>query len=271
MNLRLIRAVIVDDEAPARRRLRTLLARETDVAVSGEAVDGPAAVQLIRERQPDLVFLDVQMPEMSGFDVLRELGMDAVPVVVFVTAYDRFALQAFDAHALDYLLKPFTNDRFRDTLARARRVLAREDDVALHRRLAALIDGLDVHAAAPRLVVKTGDRVTFLEAEAIDWIEGAGNYVRIHAGNTEHLVRDTLKAMSERLGDRRFIRVHHSHIVNVDRIRELRPWTHGEYIVVLADGTRLTSSRNYSAALRQLVERSSADSFPRTRPDHPAG
>jgi two-component system, LytTR family, response regulator len=250
-----IRALIVDDEAPARRRLRTLLAREPDVTLVGECADGPAAVQSIRELHPNLLFLDVQMPEMSGFDVLRAVGIDAVPAVVFVTAYDRYALQAFEAHALDYLLKPFANQRFRDTLDRVRAVLARADDHAFRRRLEALLAGAAAPAAAGRIAVRTADRVIFVGHDEIDWIEGAGNYVRIHAAGTQHLVRDTLKSMSDRLDPQRFLRVHHSHIVNVDRIRELRPWSHGEYIIVLADGTRLASSRSYSETLRRLVDR----------------
>ena len=248
----MIRALIVDDEGPARKRLRTLLAREADVTLVRECVDGPSAVTSIRETRPDLVFLDIQMPEMNGFDVLREVGADAVPAVVFVTAYDRFALQAFDAHALDYLLKPFANDRFRNTLDRVRRLLAREEDHAFRHKLDALLH----HAGSPamqRIAVKTAERVIFLGPDDIDWIEGAGNYVRIHCAGTQHLVRDSLKAMSDRLGSQRFLRVHHSYIVNLDRIRELRPWNHGEYIVVLKDGTRIASSRSYSEALRRLV------------------
>jgi two-component system LytT family response regulator len=250
-----IRALIVDDEAPARRRLRTLLTREPDVALAGECIDGPAAVQSIGELQPNLLFLDVQMPEMSGFDVLRAVGVAAVPVVVFVTAYDRYALQAFEAQALDYLLKPFANQRFRDTMQRVRDVLAREDDHAFRRRLEALLAGGAAPARTPRIAVKTAERVIFLGADDIDWIEGAGNYVRIHTAGAQHLVRDTLKSMGDRLDPQRFLRVHHSHIVNVDRIRELRPWSHGEYIIVLTDGTRLASSRSYSDTLRRLVDR----------------
>jgi len=254
----IVRVVIVDDEAPARRRLRTLLRREPDMSIVAECNDGPAAVAAIREHAPHLVFLDIQMPEMSGFDVLRTVGVDAVPAVVFVTAYDRYALQAFEAHALDYLLKPFANQRFRDTLDRVRGVLAREDDRAFRRRLEALLASGSTgggSGAAHRIAVKTADRVIFVGHDEIDWIEGAGNYVRIHAAGAQHLVRDTLKSLSDRLDPQRFLRVHHSHIVNIDRIRELRPWSHGEYIIVLADGTRLASSRSYSDTLRRLVDR----------------
>jgi two-component system LytT family response regulator len=247
-----IRAVIVDDEAPARRRLRALLAREPDVDVVAECADGPAAIAAIRTHRPELLFLDIQMPEMSGFDVLAEVGVDAIPAIVFVTAYDQHALRAFDAHALDYLLKPFTNARFQDTLARARRVVARQDDRALPGRIAdAVRDALG--GARDRIPIRAADRITFLRPDEIDRIEGAGNYVRIHAAGQTHLVRDSLRSMAERLDRHAFVRVHHSHIVNVDRIRELRPWGHGEFIVVLADGTRLTSSRSYASALRRLA------------------
>jgi len=247
-----IRVLIVDDEAPARRRLRTLLAREGDVSLIGECVDGPSAVSAIRSLHPDLLFLDIQMPEMNGFEVLRLVGLDAVPVVVFVTAYDQYALQAFDAHAFDYLLKPFGNARFRETLARVRRLLMANGDRMMRQRLEALLEGTSV-ADYGRIAVKSTDRVTLLQPSEIDWIEGAGNYVRIHAAGAQHLVRDTLKGMADRLDPRHFIRIHHSRIVNLDRIRELRPWDHGEFIVVLRDGTRLQSSRNYSDTLRTLI------------------
>jgi two-component system, LytTR family, response regulator len=263
--VRALRTAIVDDEAPARRRLRTLLAREPDVDLVAECADGPAAVAAIRAHRPDLLFLDIQMPEMSGFDVLAEVGTDAVPAIVFVTAYDQHALRAFDAHALDYLLKPFTNARFQDTLARARRVVARdvdralhgrtvagEDDRTLHGRIAALVSDA-LGAAQDRIPIRAADRITFVRPADIDRIEGAGNYVRIHAGGETHVVRDSLKAMADRLDARTFLRVHHSHIVNADRIRELRPWGHGEYIIVLADGTRITSSRSYAETLRRLA------------------
>lgn len=275
-----LRVVIVDDEAPARARLRALLAREPDIAIAGECSDGPSAIEAVRASKPDLVFLDVQMPEMDGFQVLRELGADP-PGVVFVTAYDRYALRAFDAAAVDYLLKPFTNARFRDALDRARQAISARHDRTLRRRLEALLAETRTGAAAPppgggqstthaaqhvpepgsepaglgrRIAVRGDDRIQFIEPGEIDWIEGAGNYVRLHAGGRQHLVRETLKAMARRLDPDRFLRIHNSHIVNLDRVRELRPWGHGEYIVVLQDGTRLASSRSYSADLRRLID-----------------
>jgi two-component system LytT family response regulator len=250
-----IRAIIVDDEAPARRRLRSLLAREVDVVVVAECSNGPTAIDAIAELRPDLLFLDVQMPEMDGFEVLRAAGADAVTAVVFVTAYDSYAIQAFDAQALDYLLKPFANARFRETLERVRRRIAREDDHTFRAKIEALLGGGEkssVETRPDRIAVRTGGRVLFVNADDIDWIEGAGNYVRIHAGQSEHIVRDTLKAIAERLGPR-FIRIHHSRIVNADRIRELRPWSHGEHIVVLRDGTRIRSSRGHGESLRRLI------------------
>jgi two-component system LytT family response regulator len=248
-----LRALIVDDEAPARRRLRSLLTRQAGVTIVAECPDGPSAVQAIRELEPDLMFLDIQMPEMNGFDVLRAVGADAVPAVIFVTAYDQYALQAFEAHALDYLLKPFANARFHEALERVRRILGNDDDRALRQRLVAFLESTRANTRT-RIPIRTAERVTFVRPDEIDWIEGAGNYVRIHAGNEEHLVRDTLKGIADRLDPSTFLRIHQSYIVNVDRVKELRPWTHGEYIVILRDGTRLTSSRSYSEALRRFVE-----------------
>ena len=250
----MIRVIIVDDEMPARRRLRTLLRREPDTTIVAECSDGPAAVEAVRALSPDLMFLDIQMPEMSGFDVLRDVGLDTVPAVVFVTAYDRYALQAFDAHALDYLLKPFTNERFHDMLTRARRTLTGAADGSLQRRLESLVSAIAAPDGAHRVALKTGDRVVFVNAAEIDRVEAAGNYVRVHAGAAQHLVRDTLKGIMSRLDPQRFLRVHHSHVVNVERVRELRPWSHGEYVVVLQDGTRIASSRTYSQHLRSLVQ-----------------
>lgn len=248
-----LRTLVVDDEAPARRRLRTLLAGESNVVLVGECPDGPAAVDAIAVLRPDLLFLDVQMPEMNGFDVLRAVGANAVPALVFVTAYDQYALQAFDAHALDYLLKPFTNTRFREMLERARRWVAAHGEDRLHRRLEDLLSST-TRAPRARIPVRSGDRVTLLDPSEIEWLEGAGNYVRIHTAGQQHLVRQTLRSLGERLDPGSFLRIHHSRIVNVDRVRELRAWGHGEYVVILKDGTRLQSSRTYAEALRRLVE-----------------
>jgi two-component system LytT family response regulator len=249
-----IRALIVDDEALAREKLRTLLAREPDVEIVGECRDGAEAVAAIPRQAPDLVFLDVQMPEVDGFAVLEALDPAQVPALVFVTAYDKYALRAFEVHALDYLLKPFDRARFQKTLARARAELARASGAALGPRLEALLAGLRAtRPYAERLVVREGGRVFFLRVAELDWIESAGNYARLHAGGDEHLIRETMKALEARLDPDRFVRIHRTAIVNLDRIATLKPGFHGEYVVALRGGRELTSSRGYGERLHQLL------------------
>lgn len=246
-----MRALIVDDEAPARRRLRTLLSREPDVEVVGECADGPSAVHAVTELRPDLLFLDVQMPEMDGFEVLAAIGVDAVPVVVFVTAYERYALEAFDAEAVDYLLKPFANARFARAFERARQRIRSDTDAARSRaQLEAVLETIGRHNSS-RIAIKVDGRVHVLDVNAIDRVEGAGNYVRVFANGRSYLIRDSLKSLAARLGPYGFLRIHQSHIVNLDRVVELQPWSHGEYVVVLRDGTRLNSSRTCGDALRR--------------------
>ena len=254
-----ITAVIVDDEPLARRRIRSLLARERDIEVLEECADGTSAVDVIRRRRPDLVFLDVQMPEMNGFAVLRTLGKDLTAAVIFVTAYEQFSLRAFDVHALDYLLKPFHRRRFQEALRRVRQRFSNERELADVRvRLAALLeasddDGADTVRSAPieRLAIRTTTKVAIVRVREIDWIQGDGNYVRLHVGSAVHLLRQTMKALVGQLDPSLFVRIHHSCIVNVERVRELQPWSHGDYVVVLDNGKRLMSSRTYSANLRR--------------------
>jgi two-component system LytT family response regulator len=256
-----IRTLVVDDEPMARERVISLLRQEDDVEVIGECADGPQAVNVIQQQAPDLVFLDVQMPGASGFDVIQHVGADRMPTVVFVTAYDEYALRAFEVHALDYLLKPFGKDRFQQTLKHAREALDHRRAGDLGRRLLALVSdikpGQAGGPAAPdrmdRLVVKSGGRVFFLRTDEIDWIEAAGNYVRLHLGEDSHLFRETMNHMETRLDTRRFARIHRSRIVNVERIRELQPWFNGEYVVILRNGTRLTLSRNYRERLQEQL------------------
>jgi two-component system LytT family response regulator len=252
-----ISAIIVDDEPLARRRIRSLLARERDIEVLDECADGPGAVEAIRRHRPDLVFLDVQMPEMNGFAVLRALGAELTAAVVFVTAYEQFSLRAFDVHALDYLLKPFHRRRFQEALRRVRQRFNHERELADVRvRLAALLEGsddADAVRAAPieRLAIRTSTKVAIVRVREIDWIQGDGNYVRLHVGSAVHLHRQTMKALVGQLDPGLFIRIHHSCIVNVERVRELQPWSHGDYVVVLESGKRLMSSRTYSGNLRR--------------------
>ena len=250
------RVLIVDDEPLARERLRTLLAEEPGMQVAGEAADGGAAAEAIRGLAPDLVFLDVQMPGATGFDVIEAVGADKMPFVVFVTAYDRYALRAFDVHALDYLLKPFDRERFRQSLARARQQLEHRNGGDLERRLLALVNDLKpAQSRMDRFVVKSGGRVFFVRNDEIDWIEAAGNYVKLHVGTDSHLFRETMNAVEARLDPDLFFRIHRSHIVNIERIRELQPWFNGEYVVFLKNGTRLTLSRGYREKLQERVGR----------------
>ena len=243
---RKIQALIVDDERLARKRIRSLLKNERDVEVVGECADGAEALAAIRKQSPDLVFLDVQMPEMDGFQVLQEVGADRMPAVVFVTAYDKYALRAFEVHALDYLLKPFDEDRFGEALRRAKEQVLGGSNGELHDRLIALIEHLrSGERYVDRLLVKASGRVLFLKTEDIDWIEAAGNYVRLHVGRESHLLRETMNTIETRLDPAHFLRIHRSTIVNLDRIKEMQPWFSGEYVVLLKDGTELRLSRGY--------------------------
>lgn len=256
---RRLTALIVDDEPLARERIRTLLADEPDIDVVGECADGREAVAAISRRAPDLLFLDVQMPEIGGFEVLEAIGPDRVPAVIFVTAFDRHALRAFEVHALDYLLKPFDRERFHKAIERARGDLAsgqRAARGAIEPRLLALLEEFESsRKRVERLVIKSGGRVFFLRVGELDWIEAQGNYARLHVGRESHLLRETMKALESRLDPEGFVRIHRSVIVNVDRILELHPSFHGEYVITLVGGHRLTSSRGYSERLHQLLGR----------------
>lgn len=249
-----IRTLVVDDEPMGRERVLSLLQQEDDVEVIGECSDGTQAIAAIQQHSPDLVFLDVNMPGANGFGVIDAVGADRMPNVIFVTAYDEYALKAFEYHALDYLLKPFNRDRFQETLKHARASLERRRAGDLGRRLLALVN--DIKPDAPRLerlVVKSGGRVFFLRTDEIDWIEAAGNYVRLHLGDESHLFRETMNRMEARLDSRRFVRIHRSRIVNSERIKELQPWFNGEYVVILRNGTRLTLSRGYRDRLQDQL------------------
>lgn len=251
-----IRALVVDDEPLARDRVLSLLQQEDDVEVIGECHDGTQAVAAIHNQAPDLVFLDVQMPGHNGFEVIEAVGAERMPTVVFVTAYDEYALRAFEVHALDYLLKPFGRERFRETMQHARASIDRRRSSDLGRRLLALVNDVKPEPSKlERLVVKSGGRVFFLRTDQIDWIEAAGNYVRLHLGEESHLFRETMTRMEARLDARQFVRIHRSRIVNTDRVKELQPWFNGEYVVVLQSGTRLTLSRGYRDKLQEQLKR----------------
>jgi len=246
-----IRALIVDDEPLARERVRSMLRDEGDVEVVDECGDGAAAVAAIKKLSPDLLFLDVQMPGMDGFEVLRAAGKDRMPVVIFVTAYDQHAVRAFEAHALDYLLKPFKPARFKETLERAREHLTNRQAGAVSRSLAALLgQAATGRELISRIAVKTGERTIFVKVEQIDYVESAGNYVVLHVGRENHIVRETMTALEEKLDPKRFVRISRSTLVNADRIKELQPLFKGEHAVVLHNGKQLTMTRG----VRELQE-----------------
>jgi len=248
-----LRVLIVDDEPLGRQRLRALLEIEPDVVVVGECGDGPSAVSLIRRESPDLVFLDIRMPDLDGFGVLEAMGQQRPPAVIFVTAFDRYALRAFEVHALDYLLKPFDRPRFQKALARARAQIAQAQTVQVKEQLRALLqESRSGKKYLDRVVIKSPSRVFFLRVEEIDWIEAAANYLRLHSGAEAHLLRETMSGLEARLDPAKFLRIHRSTIVNIERIRELQPWFHGDYVVLLHDGTKLTLSRSYRQKLQEL-------------------
>jgi two-component system LytT family response regulator len=255
MPSRKLTALIVDDEPLARERLMGLLSAEPDIEVLGECRDGEEAVSVIHDRHPDLVLLDVEMPRMNGFQVIDTIGADDMPMVIFVTAYDQHAIRAFEVRALDYLLKPFDRTRFTDALQRARAQIETQTTGDLGRRLIALMKDLKREPPkTDRLVVKSGGRLFFLRADEVDWIEAAGNYVRLHVGAQAHLLRETMNGIEARLDPERFFRIHRCRIVNVERIQEMQPWLNGEYSVVLRSGVRLTLSRGYRERLQEKLK-----------------
>lgn len=247
-----VRTIVVDDEPLARERLMKLLRAESEIEIVGEAANGRAAVDLLRQEKPALVFLDVQMPELDGFGALAELDESERPAVVFVTAYDKFALKAFEVHAIDYLLKPFDKARFQTALRRALDHLARQQPDKMQEQLSALLSELRPASQSDRIAVKSDGRVVFIKMSDIDWVEAADNYVSLHVGKESHLVRETMNNIETRLPRDRFIRISRSTIVNMERIKELQPMFHGEYAVILRDGTRLTLSRSHRDKLQQL-------------------
>ncbi len=253
-----IRTLVVDDEPLARDKIIGFLTEEPDIELIAECDNGLSAVDAIREHDPDLVFLDVQMPELNGFGVLKEIGSEAAPAVIFVTAYDQYALQAFDVHAMDFLLKPFDRSRLRTAVQRARSQILGHQTGQLRDRLNALLEDLeDKDKYLDRLVVKAKGRVYFLRVEDIDWIEAAANYVKLHAGPEGHIVRETMTNLEQRLDPAKFMRIHRSTIVNIDRIEELRQLFHGDYAVVLKGGKSLAVSRGYRDKLNALLGRAS--------------
>lgn len=249
-----IRTLIVDDELLGRERVRQLLLPEPEIEIIGECTNGREAVAVIQEKRPDLIFLDVQMPELDGFGVLQGIGGGGpLPVIVFVTAHDKFALRAFEFHAVDYLLKPFDRSRFQAALQRALDQVKQRQGGTLDQRLSNLLAELKAPVKPPeRLAVKSSGRVVFVRIEDIDWIEAADNYVDLHVGKQSHLLREKMSVLETRLPPEKFVRISRSTIVNVERLKELQPLYHGTYAVILQDGTKLTLSRNYRDKLEQF-------------------
>ncbi len=257
-----IRTIIVDDEPLGRSRLASLLEQEDDVEIVDQCGDGAEALAAISELKPDLLFLDVQIPELTGFELLASLDRVDPPVVIFVTAHDEFALRAFDVHALDYLLKPFDDERFHQALDRARAHLRDQDGAAVRRRLMDFLEDTNGNKAIvdparrllTRMVVKDGDRILFLKVDDIDWIEAADYYAKIHARGATYIIRETLANLEQQLDPERFVRIHRSTIVNLDRVQEMQPWFHGAFVVFLVDGTELRLSRSRREHLQSRLQ-----------------
>jgi two-component system LytT family response regulator len=250
-----VRVLVVDDEAPARQRLLDLLRRDAQVGTILEACNGQDAVELIQDHHPDLVFLDVQMPELDGLGVIEAIGAAEMPLTVFVTAYDQHAIRAFEANALDYLLKPFSDERFEGALARAKARLEERSLLEFGQRVMKMVSVAPANSDRrwDRLVVKSGGSTRFVRVVDVDWIEAAGVYVNLHVAGKEFLYRTALNDLADRLDPRRFVRVHRSAIVNIESIVQLEPISHGEFDVVLRNGSRARVSRTYRAQLEKRL------------------
>lgn len=257
-----IRAIIADDERLARTKLRVLLDSEPKVQIVAECDNGRQTVSAIRAHLPDLLLLDIQMPDLDGFQVLGELAPGEMPVVVFTSAYDQYALRAFEAHALDYLLKPFDQERLHHAIERVRTELHKSGDREITHRILDLLHRVRTETrseseADDRLVIRAKGRVIFLNLEEIDWVEAAANYVRLNVGKESYLFRESIGRISDRLNPSHFIRIHRSTIVNVRKIKELIPVNSGEYVVVLKSGKELSCSRGHRAALQRVIDKNS--------------
>lgn len=250
-----LKVLIAEDEPVSRERLRQLLQAERLVEIVAECATGFEALNAVRQTRPDIMFLDVKMPDLDGFGVVKGLSGAHLPVIVFVTAYDRFALKAFEVHAADYLLKPFDRERFKTALQRARERLQRNPEALNNQALSEVLATLPARLnRRERVTVKSQGRISFVNTVEIDWIRAADNYVELHVRGTTHLLRTTITALSDQLPLNRFARISRSHLVNLDRIKEMRSKSHGDYLVVLQDGTRLTASRNYRKNLQLLLD-----------------
>ncbi|MFZ5623310.1 MAG: LytR/AlgR family response regulator transcription factor [Gemmatimonadota bacterium] len=245
--------MIADDELLARQRLIRLLEAEGDAEIVAVCADGRQAVDAIRQQAPDVVFLDIQMPELDAFGVLTEVGPERAPRVVFVTAYDSYALQAFEIQAVDYLLKPVDAMRFRHTFQRLRQQVVSERSREATRHLLFVLGSLAAERPSERIAIKEDGRIHFVRVGDIDWVEAASNYVRLHVGKEVHLLRETMARLEARLDCQRFVRVHRGTIVNLERVKEVQPWFSGDYVMILIDGTRVRIGRNYREKVGEVL------------------
>jgi two-component system LytT family response regulator len=255
-----LKVLIVDDEPLARQSIRVLLKDDPEIELVGECGSGAEALKVIQKYPPDLLFLDIQMPLMSGFEVLEKIDAEKIPAIVFVTAFDQYAIKAFEVHALDYLLKPFDDARFEKALRQAKSQIEQREINQLSKRLVRLLEDRDAQANKTRatgylsrLMVKSASRVFFLKADEIDWIEAADYYVKLHVGRKSHLLRESMSDMEARLDPEKFLRIHRSAIVNLDRVKEMHTHFNGEYLVILHDGTELKLSRSRREQLQQIL------------------
>jgi len=249
-----LQVLIVDDERLSRRRLRRLLGQDPELQVIGECETGQDAIEFLSNHSPQLVFLDVQMPGVDGFSVVERVGAEEMPCTIFVTAYDQYALRAFEVHAMDYLLKPYEEKRLAESVKRAKRQLANFELETDRDRLREMIESMNKSARCrDRLAVRCGENLVLLRVEQVDWIEAADNYVYLHCGNETHTLRETMNSLQRTLDSTKFMRIHRSTIVNLDRVKALQPWFRGDYRVVLSTGTQLTLSRSYRQTLQERI------------------
>jgi len=253
-----IRTIIVDDEPPARHKLKLFLADEPDFEIIAECSNGAEAISAIAKHRADVMFLDIQMPEVDGFGVLETISPARLPFVVFVTAHDAYALKAFEVRALDYLLKPYDRTRLRQTLTRVRAAMQHASIEKQQTQILSMLADLKTHRKHPeRILIKSAGRVYFVNVDEIEWAEAEGNYVRLHVGSESHLVRQTMNALERRTDPHRFVRIHRSTLVNVARVKEIQPWFEGDYVAILLSGKRLSVSRPYRKKLTRLLEQHS--------------
>jgi two-component system, LytTR family, response regulator len=254
MSVAKIKVLVVGDERMARERICNLLKDDNDIEIVGISGNGFKAVREVQECRPDLIFLDVQLPDKNSFVFLDAIKKDSMPFIIFVTAYQQYAVRAFELCALDYLLKPFDRDRFEKALHRAKIEIQHKRDDEINNRIFKMLEELNKRSTyLERIIIKKDDHMFFLKTEQIDWIEAEGNYVTVHYGNNTHLLRQTISTLEAQLDPTKFLRIHRSIIVNIERMHELHPWVHGDYHVVLRDGTKLTLTRNYRERLRGVL------------------